>query len=892
MMKVKSSLRSKLIFALFLGCLIPYILGGFYLNTYIKNWLYHNSIDNAKQVLHQVNELIEQSLLSDIKEEVTFLASLDDVKNASKNLNDYTTFGSQTFTYEENNIENNIGTIFKALKDSHNKTNFIFLGTEDGGYMEYPQFLPTDNYDPRQRPWYQETIGQEQIVMSEPYITNVTKDMVVSFTKSIKNTSTDIGVIGVSVRLDDLTDSINKIKIGDTGYIVVMSPKQKFIVSPNHPEWVLKTPDELGLDAFKKLEDIGASSYEYQLNGITRIFNVETTKDNGLRIISVIKKDEILHKASEITNILIIIYLITFVIIFIIVYLISKRITEPILIISSVINRMTDFDFNFKAAPNMENYVKQRDEIGIVTTALLELHHNYVELIGQIKLISTEIKNIDIEKNNQLKLELSEKNPFYSVIISMNVVLEKIYLSLNELKATNIELSNKNDLLTVSEEELIAQLEEIDSQKDYINFLALHDTLTGLPNRRRFIDLLTYKIEIGLSGAVVLLDLDDFKGINDTRGHVFGDRVLEAISVRLKNLVTDKIEIFRFGGDEFLILIECNKDFNELVNHVKTISHIFDEKIQIDDSEIEIRISMGISLFPDDSNDVNQLVMNADLAMYTVKNSGKNGYQFFDSSMVDTQNKKAYIEHLLREAIHNDGFKLVYQPQIDVMTGQIHSYEALLRLKSSQLSPMEFIPVAEANGSIIKIGRIVTEKVIEQLSRWKAQGLDIKPVAINFSANQLHDGSYIMFLSELLKKYKINADRIEIEITENIFLENKQYTLNFLQQLKAMGIKIAIDDFGTGYSSLNYLTFVPVDIIKLDRSLSMKFLEHDNNSVMGNLISLIHSLGLTVVAEGIETNLQVNKLKETGCDYIQGFYYSKPVEENEIPLLHTTIFYN
>jgi len=252
--------------------------------------------------------------------------------------------------------------------------------------------------------------------------------------------------------------------------------------------------------------------------------------------------------------------------------------------------------------------------------------------------------------------------------------------------------------------------------------------------------------------------------------------------------------------------------------------------------------------------------------------------------------KKSNIEKILREAIENDGFKMVYQPQVDVKTRQIYGYEALLRLKASNLSPAEFIEIAEKNGTIVRIGRIVTEKVIKQLSEWKKAGLDIKPVSINFSANQLQDEGYILFIDELLKKYDIDAKYLEIEITENIFFENKQATLLFLKNLKEMGIKIAIDDFGTGYSSLNYLTFLPVDIIKLDRSLNMKFLEIKNVKVMDSLISLVHSLGLIVIAEGIETIDQVKRLKKANCDYIQGFYYSKPLDVDQIPDIHTIVY--
>jgi EAL domain-containing protein (putative c-di-GMP-specific phosphodiesterase class I) len=214
----------------------------------------------------------------------------------------------------------------------------------------------------------------------------------------------------------------------------------------------------------------------------------------------------------------------------------------------------------------------------------------------------------------------------------------------------------------------------------------------------------------------------------------------------------------------------------------------------------------------------------------------------------------------------------------------------LLRLKEHNVPPSIFIDIAEKNGSIIKIGRIVTHKVIKQIADWKQEGLEIKPISFNFSANQLHDNGYLQFLQDQLEKYQVETKNIEIEITENIFMENQQITRMFLKQLKELGIRISIDDFGSGFSSLNYLAFHPVDSVKLDRSLSLKFLELDNMKVMDSLISLVHSLGLNVIAEGIEELEQVQRLCLTDCDLIQGYFFSKPIEVEQISSIHYKIY--
>ena len=851
-MKINGSIRNKLIFAIFLGCLIPFIIGGIYLKTYTEKWLYNNSVENNNQLLHRVSELIDHSLVDDIREEVNMLASMDSVMNAKHNLQSYIRYDRKTFRYQPGNVEKEIETQFRLLKISHEAVNFVFFGTDDGGYMEYPRFQPTQAYEPRMRPWYQDSLYSGDIRISEPYLTKVTNEMVVSFTKRIRTgeeESEGVGVLGVTVDLFDLTTSINNTKVGDSGYILLMSPKHKFLVSPYHPEWIMKTPDEMGFSSFKSLGSEEEMVFESRLDNVDCVLNVVTSAESGWHIVSVVEKDEILHRARTVTDILLMIYAMTFVMISLIVYQISKRFTRPILEISSVISRMKDFDFNFST--DLKGYTKQKDEIGTVVAAMMEMHDNYTEFIDQVNYIDNEIQNIDIKKNELIKVEVSKNNPFLGVIDSMNILLAKLHQYFSQL-----------------------------------NFLILHDSLTKLPNRRQFIDLLTAKLSEGKNGAVILLDLDDFKGINDTQGHVFGDRVIEAVAARLAEIGDDRTVVCRFGGDEFLVLEERTGSPGETDLLIQKIQNVFNSFIHIDDNDIEIRFSMGISLFPEDGTDVNQLVMNADLAMYTVKNSGKNGYQYFSAGMMDSQIGKSKIEALLRDAIENDGFRIVYQPQIDLRTGVIYGYEALLRLKDFKLPPGEFVPIAEINGSIVRIGRIVTEKVIRQLAAWRESGMELKPVSINFSANQLHDSDYLQFISRLLKEYGIESRYIEIEITESIFLENKKATLVFLKKLKEMGITISIDDFGTGYSSLNYLTFLPVDRIKLDRSLSARFLEMDSTNVMNSLISLVHSLGLTAIAEGIETVKQVERLKAADCDFIQGYYYSKPLDPDRISEIH------
>lgn len=418
-------------------------------------------------------------------------------------------------------------------------------------------------------------------------------------------------------------------------------------------------------------------------------------------------------------------------------------------------------------------------------------------------------------------------------------------------------------------------------QEDYIKYLASHDYLTKLPNRMSFLNCLAKELEAGNSGAVFLFDIDNFKGINDTQGHVYGDELLKIIAERLKTYVNENIYAARLGGDEFLLLVKNTNNLDETEAYAKQLIAIFDEAFRVQRKENYISISMGITCFPEDSTDLEQLIMYADTAMYAVKHSDKNNYAFYHNEMKKDIDSRAKIEEILRKALKNDGFKLVYQPQVDLKTGEIDGFEALLRLKEHTIRPDRFIPVAEETGLIVKIGRWVAKEAVEQFVRWQEKGLEEKKMAINFSSKQLKDKDYIKYLENLLIVNNVKSELIEIEITESILLENNKETMNFLNELKAVGFKIALDDFGTGYSSLHYLTYIPVDKVKLDKSINDKFLNLENNKVMDSLIFLAHSLNLKITAEGIEVWEKYLRLKDGGCDYIQGYLFSKPLEPDD-----------
>jgi diguanylate cyclase (GGDEF)-like protein len=878
----KLSIRKKLVFAILLGCLFPYVLGGFYIKGTTEEWLYNNNLENSSRNLLQTAKHVDQTILENMKNLVSMVAMEQNVLNDTKDINSYISYNPETFIKKSSDREVFITRYFETIKETHPNVNLVAFGTEDGGYIEVPTFKPTASYDPRLRPWYMNSIIEDEVVVSEPYTTTVTNELVFAVTKSVLKDGKRLGVVSLTIKLESLMAEINAMKNEQTGYINILSSKNVFINSPYKEEWVLKTIDEVDIEAFKNFEAHDGNYFEGEIDGIERVFNVYVSPESGWKYISVIDKSVILEQSGILNFLIFSIYFITFLIIFIIVLIISNYITKPILEIAHVINQMATFKFDKFENKSFEKYTHQKDEIGEITRALDTMQDNFGELESNMIKMDEQIKTVDIDGPKAYQLVLSENNPFLKISSSVNDLLLKVHNSIAEVRKANDEITYKNNLLVNKEEVLTTKLEEIETQKEYIRYLADHDPLTNLPNRRKFREILKSVIERADKGTVVLLDLDNFKGINDTLGHIFGDKVLQHISQKIQEFIIGNVFVSRFGGDEFLLLFEGENSHEDTISYIQRLQDHFDNIFSIDHHDIKIEFSVGVSVFPDDSKDINELIMYADLALYTIKNSGKNNYSFFNQEMAEHLKFKQSTKEILRAAIINDGFKVLYQPIVDIKTGEIISFEALLRIKEHDISPNIFIEIAEEEGLIITIGRIVTKKVVEQLARWKNAGMLLKPVSINFSAVQIHDHLYKDFLFELLRINEIDPRLIIIELTENIFLEKTDYTIELMKSLRENDIQIAIDDFGTGYSSLFYLTYLPIDYVKLDRELCLKFLELENISVMDSLISLIHSLNLKVIAEGIEDYEHVRRLIVGKCDAVQGYYFSLPIEAEEV----------
>lgn len=448
---------------------------------------------------------------------------------------------------------------------------------------------------------------------------------------------------------------------------------------------------------------------------------------------------------------------------------------------------------------------------------------------------------------------------------------------------------------------LVGTLQDITERKNQenkIRHLAYYDAVTQLPNRTFFLKFLSKTIELARRNnstfAILFLDLDGFKGINDTYGHHAGDQLLREVSDRLtKGLrcsdltsrffdhFDHKIDVARLGGDEFIILLNDLTRPEDAATVADRIQHWVTQPVQLGDRTIQIGVSMGIALFPLDGNDSETLLKNADIAMYHAKKIGKGNYQFFHDGMALKTRKRLEMETFMYHAVPNNELRLHYQPIIDILTGKLTGAEALLRWENPVLGflpPNDFIPLAEENGIIIQFGEWVIREACRQLLKWQRLGRTNFYLSVNLSSLQLNQLSFIPMVSSIINEYQINPAYLTFELTESMIMADTDNMLNKLNDLKKLGIKLALDDFGTGYSSLRYLNRFPLDILKIDRSFIKELpVCADAAAIVNAILALAKALNLNTVAEGVETLPQKTFLQNTTCTSVQGYLYSKPM---------------
>ena len=524
--------------------------------------------------------------------------------------------------------------------------------------------------------------------------------------------------------------------------------------------------------------------------------------------------------------------------------------------------------------PKMKGLTEQLGLSFLITAAVLLISFMIAFILSNrlqdlvtvpvLNLVQT-MKRVSREKNYSLRSKTAGKDEIGSLIDSFNEMLSEIE----------------------SREETLRERQE------HLQRLAHFDNLTHLPNRILYCDRLHQSILQAERAkkriAVMFVDLDHFKDINDSAGHRIGDLLLVEVAGRLQKIIRASDTVARMGGDEFTLLLPNVRDRENTVIVADKILKALSEPYRVDGNEFYITASVGITLYPDDGKTVDELLKNADTAMYKAKSDGKNMFQFYSQDMLATVTTRMILLSSLHQALKRDEFVIHYQPKMDTVRNRMIGLEALIRWNHPELGmivPDRFIPLAEETGLIIPIGEWVIRECCLQISAWRAKGYQPLPVSINVSPVQLKRQNFSEVVRQIIEETGVDSTLLELEVTETAIMQDTGFTTLTLQRFKEMGITICIDDFGTGYSSLSQLKRFPIDTLKIDKSFIVNIEKNtDDQSIVLAIISMAHSLGLKVVAEGVETSSQLSLLCEQGCQTMQGFYFSKPLPPANIERL-------
>ncbi|MEK5257440.1 EAL domain-containing protein [Paenibacillus sp. FSL F4-0125] len=461
---------------------------------------------------------------------------------------------------------------------------------------------------------------------------------------------------------------------------------------------------------------------------------------------------------------------------------------------------------------------------------------------------------------------------------------ENLEAAYEEITATEEELRQQYD-------QLIENQEKLTLNEERMHYLAYHDLLTGLPNKLAFYENGPRILKLNNIAALMFIDIDYFKYVNDTMGHEFGDRLIVKVSERLVSLVGSSGEVYRFAGDEFIVLLYSIENSQCITSVASHIIAGFKDAIEMDDSLLHVSLSIGISTHPDHGSNIMELLKSADIAMYKAKDAGKGQIIVFDQPLNDTFTERMNIEKQLYSALENNELEVFYQPQIDLTQNRVTGLEALMRWNNPILGmvpPDKFIKIAEDSHLIIPLGAWVLRTACTFLKNLHEQGLSHLTMSVNISMLQLLQSDFNELVLDTLQASGLEPEYLELEITESVLVESYEYVSSKLTELRAHNIKIALDDFGTGYSSLSYLTHMPISTLKIDKSFIDSIRTGTHQAVLVEQIIMIGKrMNMCVIAEGVEQTVQLDYLQEQGCDKIQGYLFSKPQSAQSVKELLT-----
>ncbi|MBQ4058832.1 MAG: GGDEF domain-containing protein [Lachnospiraceae bacterium] len=565
----------------------------------------------------------------------------------------------------------------------------------------------------------------------------------------------------------------------------------------------------------------------------------------------------------------------------------NSNITNSVIAINNEYNygfaHIDEHHLTYVIKHGMDNFTNIVSSLPIIFMILLII----------VIILSIQISHGLAEKYTQPIVELSENmktaaSGELNVHCNINSDDEFGILSNSFNQMMDIISTNYNEAIQ-SKMEAEVNKQELQLHYDSMERLAYTDTLTGLYNRAaffKFANAILSNNKMGLKNhAIIFIDLDGFKSINDTLGHDYGDLLLKAVSAKFSSFISEDDILARNGGDEFVILRNQFGSIEDLELFLKKLISISSHPFMLEDETVHISLSAGVALFPQNGLSLSELMKNADIAMYASKNTGKNSYTFFSSTMEDEVNRKNDLIDILRDAISNKDVYLLYQPQADIKTGEIIGCEALMRLNSpivGFVSPDEFIPVAEECGLIDELGEWALLEACSFNQRLIEAGFKPICISVNVSTSQLRSDRLLKTIESLPQKTSMSLKYLEIELTESVLMTNFNHNLALINRMKELGVKIALDDFGTGYSSFSYLTRIPINTLKIDKSFIAGICNNKNDAyIAGTIINLAHQLDITVIAEGVETIEQLRILQNQTCDILQGYFFSRAISEDD-----------
>jgi diguanylate cyclase (GGDEF)-like protein/PAS domain S-box-containing protein len=835
----------------------------------------------------------------------------------------------------------------EIVKSTIENATTLYVGTEEGKFYLYPLRYVPDDYDPRIRGWYKNSQkNKNSVAWTDPYMDIGTNELVITASKYFETlTGQSSGVIGIDINLNQISKMIQSTTIGKKGYVMLISPLEGIVVASPKTEDNGKSVQELYGNGFLSFLKSSDEIYESE----NRTYIKRTTPLLNTTLVAMIDKGDIYAIQYKLMGWIFIVALMVLLISEYFVLRLSKYITEPILKLCEVMDRVGEGDYY------LQSDIQSNDEVGYLVTGFNNMLRNikekneemtalYEELYASEEALQSQydelFTNREMIKKNEERykyiFDISKEGLWeLNTNNSVNYITKSWYSGFGidvtkgilddwtrlihpaERKKVTEDLRqhvfNKTELyheeyrvLTINTDyrwiESIAKA-RFDEEGHYIGLLGSHvditkrkvyeerilemayiDTLTQLYNRTYIAEKLQEFIDKWGKGTFIFIDLDRFKHINDTYGHAAGDKVLVQLSERLKSKEVRLLA--RFSGDEFLLVTDHfahDSDFKSFVNEILVT---IGKPIYHDDMVFRTTASIGVSAFPRDSMQVEELIRRCDIAMYQAKKQNGNTYYVYDKGVESEAIKEIRLESNLKYAIENNELYLKYQPIIDIKRQRLSGFEALLRWNNPLLGevyPDVFIPIAERTGLINEIGLFVLKEACLTMKKLNIEHETPYHIAVNISVIQLLEDRFVQNVLAIIEETGFKKDLIEFEITESVMLESNEEILAKLYYLRSKGIKLSLDDFGTGYSSINNLLKLPISYLKIDKQVVRDSVESDPVfTLMESVVSFAHKMNISVIAEGIENQIYLNKVIGLKADYVQGYFYEKPLLYEEI----------